>query len=606
MHVFRRFLRYYKPYRTVFWLDMACAMLVSVIDLIFPQLLNYLTRNVFTRSPQEVLSLLAPLAFGLLAMYLARYGGRFYITYQGHVMGARMESDMRQDLFDQFQRLSFSYYDHNNTGEMMSKLVSDLFDISELAHHGPENIFISLLKIFGSFVLLLWINVPMTLILLAVTLVMLAFSVWQNGKMRAVFMDNRRKIAGVNASLQDSLAGIRVVKSFANEDVERRKFSGSNLKFLDSKERNYKRMGIFHAGNNFFQGILFLTVLVSGGYFIANGQIDAVDLATYALYINIFINPIEVLVEFTEMFQKGFSGFKRFLEVMDTEPEIVDAPDARPLQDVKGVIDYNDVSFSYEKNETVLSHIQIHIDAGRTVALVGPSGGGKTTLCSLLPRFYDVTGGAVLIDGQDVRGLTLKSLRSAIGIVQQDVYLFSGTIRENIAYGKPDATDEEIVEAAKKANIHEFVMGLEDGYDTYVGERGARLSGGQKQRISIARVFLKDPPILILDEATSALDNESERHIQQSLEELARDRTTIVIAHRLSTIRNADEIIVIDDDGIRERGCHAELLQQNGLYARYYNMQFEGLEQAGHKKFPENKKCFPGIFKCTVKRGKLI
>ena len=580
MHVFRRFLRYYKPYRTVFWLDMACAMLVSVIDLIFPQLLNYLTRNVFTRSPQEVLSLLAPLAFGLFAMYLARYGGRFYITYQGHVMGARMESDMRQDLFDQFQRLSFSYYDHNNTGEMMSKLVSDLFDISELAHHGPENIFISLLKIFGSFVLLLWINVPMTLILLAVTLVMLAFSVWQNGKMRAVFMDNRRKIAGVNASLQDSLAGIRVVKSFANEDVERRKFSGSNLKFLDSKERNYKRMGIFHAGNNFFQGMLFLTVLVSGGYFIANGQIDAVDLATYALYINIFINPIEVLVEFTEMFQKGFSGFKRFLEVMDTEPEIVDAPDARPLRDVKGVIDYNDVSFSYERHETVLSHIQIHIDAGRTVALVGPSGGGKTTLCSLLPRFYDVTGGAVLIDGQDVRGLTLKSLRSAIGIVQQDVYLFSGTIRENIAYGKPDATDEEIVEAAKKANIHEFVMGLEDGYDTYVGERGARLSGGQKQRISIARVFLKDPPILILDEATSALDNESERHIQQSLEELARDRTTIVIAHRLSTIRNADEIIVIDDDGIRERGCHAELLQQNGLYARYYNMQFEGLEQA--------------------------
>ena len=580
MHVFKRFLRYYKPYRTVFWLDMACAMLVSVIDLIFPQLLNYLTRNVFTRSPQEVLSLLAPLAFGLLAMYLARYGGRFYITYQGHVMGARMESDMRQDLFDQFQRLSFSYYDHNNTGEMMSKLVSDLFDISELAHHGPENIFISLLKIFGSFVLLLWINVPMTLILLAVTLVMLAFSVWQNGKMRAVFMDNRRKIAGVNASLQDSLAGIRVVKSFANEDVERKKFSGSNLQFLDSKERNYKRMGIFHAGNNFFQGMLFLTVLVSGGYFIANGQIDAVDLATYALYINIFINPIEVLVEFTEMFQKGFSGFKRFLEVMDTEPEIVDAPDARPLRDVKGVIDYNDVSFSYERHETVLSHIQIHIDAGRTVALVGPSGGGKTTLCSLLPRFYDVTGGAVLIDGQDVRGLTLKSLRSAIGIVQQDVYLFSGTIRENIAYGKPDATDEEIVEAAKKANIHEFVMGLEDGYDTYVGERGARLSGGQKQRISIARVFLKDPPILILDEATSALDNESERHIQQSLEELARDRTTIVIAHRLSTIRNADEIIVIDEDGIRERGCHAELLQQNGLYARYYNMQFEGLEQA--------------------------
>ncbi len=577
MHILKKFLRYYKPYQAVFWIDMACAMLVSVIDLAFPQLLNYLTRSVFTRSADEVLRILPPLAFGLLLMYLVRFGGRYYITCQGHIMGARMESDMRQDLFDQYQRLSFSYYDRNNTGEMMSKLVSDLFDISELAHHGPENIFISLLKIFGSFALLLWINVPMTLILLAVTLVMLVFSVWQNKKMRAVFMDNRRKIAGVNASLQDSLAGIRVVKSFANETVEHEKFSASNLQFLRSKEKNYKRMGIFHAGNNFFQGMLFLTVLVSGGYFIAAGQIDAVDLATYALYINIFINPIEVLVEFTEMIQKGFSGFKRFIEVMETQPEIVDSPDARPLTNVHGVIDYRDVSFQYEKNETVLSHISIHIDAGKTVALVGPSGGGKTTLCSLLPRFYDVTGGSVLVDGQDVRGLTLESLRSAIGIVQQDVYLFSGTIRDNIAYGKPGATDEEIIAAAKRANIHEFVMGLEDGYDTFVGERGARLSGGQKQRISIARVFLKDPPILILDEATSALDNESERHIQQSLEELAKDRTTIVIAHRLSTIRNADEIIVIDDDGIEERGCHQELLEKNGLYARYYNMQFEGL-----------------------------
>ena len=577
MRVLKKFIHYYKPYQAVFWIDMACALLVSVIDLAFPQLLNYCTRSVFTRSAEEVLRILPLLAFGLLVMYLARFGGRYYITCQGHIMGARMESDMRQDLFDQFQRLSFSYYDRNNTGEMMSKLVSDLFDISELAHHGPENIFISLLKIFGSFALLLWINVPMTLILLAVTLIMLAFSVWQNKKMRAVFMDNRRKIAGVNASLQDSLAGIRVVKSFANESVEHKKFSESNLEFLRSKEKNYKRMGIFHAGNNFFQGMLFLTVLVSGGYFIAAGQIDAVDLATYALYINIFINPIEVLVEFTEMFQKGFSGFKRFLEVMETQPEIVDRPDARPLQNVHGVIDYRDVSFHYEKGDSVLSHIDIHIDAGKTVALVGPSGGGKTTLCSLLPRFYDVTGGCVQVDGQDVRDLTLESLRSSIGIVQQDMYLFSGTIRENIAYGKPDATEKEIIAAAKRANIHEFVMGLEDGYDTFVGERGARLSGGQKQRISIARVFLKDPPILILDEATSALDNESERHIQQSLEELAKDRTTIVIAHRLSTIRSADEIIVISDDGIVERGCHEQLLSQKGLYARYYNMQFEGL-----------------------------
>ena len=577
MRTLKAFLPSDKPYQAVFWIDLACAMLVSVIDLVFPQLLNYLTRSVFTQSPGEVLRILPPLAFGLLLMYLIRFGGRYYITCQGHVMGARMESDMRQDLFDQYQRLSFSYYDRNNTGEMMSKLVSDLFDVSELAHHGPENIFISLLKIFGSFALLLWINVPMTLILLAVTVVMLLFSVWQNGKMRAVFMDNRRKIAGVNASLQDSLAGIRVVKSFANEEVEHEKFSRSNLLFLRSKEKNYQRMGIFHAGNNFFQGMLFLTVLVSGGYFISVGQIDAVDLATYALYINIFINPIEVLVEFTEMFQKGFSGFRRFLEVMETQPEIVDAPDAKPLRNVRGVIDYKDVSFQYEKNETVLSHIDVHIDAGETVALVGPSGGGKTTLCSLLPRFYDVTGGSVQVDGQDVRTLTLESLRSSIGIVQQDVYLFSGTIRDNIAYGKPGATDEEIIEAARRANIHEFVMGLENGYDTFVGERGARLSGGQKQRISIARVFLKDPPVLILDEATSALDNESERHIQKSLEELAKDRTTIVIAHRLSTIRNADEIIVIDDDGIRERGCHDELLAKNGLYAKYYNMQFEGL-----------------------------
>ena len=577
MPVLKKFIQYYRPYQAVFWLDMVCAMVVSIIDLAFPQILNYLTRGVFTRSAVEIFSVLPMLALGLLAMYLVRFGGRYYITYQGHVMGARMESDMRQDLFDQFQRLSFSYYDRNNTGEMMSKLVSDLFDISELAHHGPENIFISLLKIVGSFVLLLYVNVPMTMILLAVTLVMLAFSVWQNRKMRAVFMDNRQKIAGVNASLQDSLAGIRVVKSFANEKLEHKKFSKSNLLFLESKERNYKRMGVFHAGNNFFQGMLFLTVLVSGGYFVAVGQIDAVDLATYALYINIFINPIEVLVEFTEMFQKGFSGFKRFLEVIETQPEIVDAPDAKPLQNVKGDIDYRDVSFSYEQNEAVLSHIDIHIDAGRTVALVGPSGGGKTTLCSLLPRFYDVTGGAVLVDGQDVRGLTLESLRSAIGIVQQDVYMFSGTIRENIAYGKPGASMEEIVEAAKRANIHDFVMGLEDGYDTFVGERGARLSGGQKQRISIARVFLKDPRILILDEATSALDNESERHIQQSLEELAKNRTTIVIAHRLSTIRNADEIIVIGDEGIEERGCHKELLAKGGLYAKYYNMQFEGL-----------------------------
>ena len=460
---------------------------------------------------------------------------------------------------------------------MMSKLVSDLFDISELAHHGPENVFISLLKIVGSFVLLMCINVPMTLILAAVTVIMLLFSVWQNGKMQAVFMDNRRKIATVNASLQDSLAGIRVVKSFANEELERKKFGRSNVEFLHSKERNYKRMGIFHAGNNFFQGMLYLTVLVSGGYFVAKGSLDPADLAVYALYIGIFVNPIEVLVEFTEMFQKGYSGFKRFVEVLETQPDITDSPGAKPLENVEGRIAFKNVSFSYDCSENVLEHIDIQIEAGKTVALVGPSGGGKTTLCSLLPRFYDVTDGCVTIDGQDIRSVTLKSLRSNIGIVQQDVYMFGGSIRDNIAYGKPGASDEEIVEAAKRANIHDFIVSLPEGYNTFVGERGARLSGGQKQRISIARVFLKDPRILILDEATSALDNESERHIQESLEELAKDRTTIVIAHRLSTIRNADEIIVLSDEGIVERGNHHELMQKDGLYASYYNMQFEGL-----------------------------
>ena len=577
MYFLKRFIKYYKPYKAVFFIDMFCAMIVSLVDLAFPQILNLLTNHLFTQNAELILKSLPWLGLGLLVMYIVRYLGRYYITYQGHVMGARMESDMRQELFDQYQRLSFSYYDQNNTGEMMSKLVSDLFDISELAHHGPENIFISILKIIGSFILLLLINIPMTLILLAVTVLMLVFSVNQNKKMRAVFMDNRRKIATVNASLQDSLAGIRVVKSFANEPVEHKKFERSNLQFLDSKERNYKRMGTFHAGNNFFQGMLFLTVLISGCFFIALGQIKATDLAIYALYINIFINPIEVLVEFTEMFQKGFSGFKRFVEVIDTQPEIVDTPGAKDIGVVKGDIAYNHVSFSYDDTNMVLEGIDIQIPAGKTVALVGPSGGGKTTLCSLLPRFYDVTAGSVTIDGKDVRNITLESLRKAIGIVQQDVYMFAGTIRDNIAYGKPDATMEEIVSAARQANIHEFVMGLEDGYDTYVGERGARLSGGQKQRISIARVFLKNPKILILDEATSALDNESERHIQDSLEELSKNRTTIVIAHRLSTIRRADEIIVISDDGIVERGNHSSLLERNGLYAKYYNMQFEGL-----------------------------
>jgi ATP-binding cassette subfamily B protein len=579
MFIFKKFIRYYKPYQLLFYSDMFCALIVSAIDLAFPQILSTLTKGLFTHSPAEILNTLGYVGAGLIVMYLIRYGCQYYITSWGHVMGARMESDMRQDLFDHLQRLPFSYYDKNNTGEMMSRLVSDLFDISELAHHGPENLFISALKIIGSFALLMLINVKMTLILLSVTIIMVTFSFYQNRKLKAIFMDNRKKIANVNSRVQDSLSGIRVVKSFANEEVESEKFRNSNLEFLDSKETGYKMMGSFHAGNNFFEGLLYATVLVFGGFFIANGSLQLTDLAVYALYIGIFINPLDVLINFTEQFQKGYAGFKRFVEVLQTEPEIVDKINAITLTDVRGKIVYKDVSFHYHKTAEVLDGVNISIDAGKTIALVGPSGGGKTTLCSLLPRFYDVTSGSVTIDGKDVRDVTLKSLRSNIGIVQQDVYMFAGSVRDNISYGKPDATDEEIIKAAKNANIHDFIMSLADGYDTYVGERGTRLSGGQKQRLAIARVFLKNPKILILDEATSALDNESERHIQASLEQLAKDRTTIVIAHRLSTIRNADEIIVINHKGIQERGSHEILLSQNGLYAKYYNMQFEGLEE---------------------------
>ena len=580
MKIMKKFIRYYRPYRKVFLFDMICAFGISIIDLAFPQILNYLNATLYLEDPQTIRRAILVLAAGLLVMYLVRAACKYYVSAQGHIMGARMERDMRKELFDQYERLSFSYYDKNNTGEMMSRLVSDLFDICEFAHHGPENVFISLLKIIGSFVLLCWIHVPLTLLLVVVTVAMLLFSLRQNKSMQATFMENRRKIAGVNASLQDTLGGIRVVKSFANEKIEREKFAESNERYLTSKIDNYHCMGWFQSGNNFFQGLLYVTILVGGAYFIAQGTLEPVALATYALYINIFVTPIEVLVEFTEMLQKGYSGFKRFNEVMETTVDIQDAPDAQELRDVKGVIDYKDVCFSYNAEESVLDHINIHIDAGRSIALVGPSGGGKTTICSLLPRFYDVDSGSITIDGKDIRSLTLESLRQNIGIVQQDVYLFAGSIGENIAYGKPGATMEEIIDAAKKANIHEFILSLPQGYDTYVGERGARLSGGQKQRISIARVFLKDPKILILDEATSALDNESERHIQKSLEELAKNRTSITIAHRLSTIRGADEIIVIGEKGIEERGTHEELLQLDNVYARYYRLQFEGLEES--------------------------
>jgi ATP-binding cassette subfamily B protein len=573
MKLIKRFIPYYKPYIGVFILDLICATILSLIDLTFPQFLRFFRATLFLQEPKVILSKLGIIAVLLIAMYLVRSACRFYVSYQGHMMGAKMESGMRRELFERFEAFSFSYYDTHNTGEMMSKLVSDLFDISELAHHGPENIFISVIKIVGSLILLLKINVPMTLCLMVVVFFMAIFTITQNKKMRATFADNRKKIAGINSSLQDTLGGIRVVKSFTGEDIEREKFDKSNVAFLSSKKQNYIRMGTFNAGNSLFEGLMFITVLVAGGYFIAKGQLTGEDLAIYALYINIFINPVNVLVEFTEQLQKGLAGFERFTEVMDTMPEILDAPDAGELKDVKGVIDFKNVSFSYEDEETVLENINLHVDAGKNVAIVGPSGGGKTTLCALIPRFYDTTGGQVCIDGVDVKTVTQKSLRSYIGIVQQDVYLFNGTIKDNIAYGKPDATMEEIVEAARNADLLDFIESLPNGFDTEVGERGTRLSGGQKQRISISRVFLKNPPILILDEATSALDNESERYIQESLDKLAVGRTTITIAHRLSTILGADEIIVLDGDGIKERGTHKELIKEGGLYEKYYKMQ---------------------------------
>ena len=571
MHTIKKFIPYYSPYKAVFFLDLICAAMISLIDLAYPQILRTMTKTVFAGKSSAILQALLPIGAAMLIMYIIQALCKYYVSYQGHMMGANMERDMRQQLFDHYEKLSFSYYDQNNSGQMMSKLVSDLFDISEMAHHGPENLFISLIKIIGSFVFLFVINRWLAIPLLVLVFFMILFSYSQNRRMQATFMDNRQKIGDINSSLQDTLAGIRVVQSFANEEIERDKFRHSNENFLHSKDANYRCMGSFMSGNLFFQGLMYLVTLAFGGWLIAKGQMETADLAMYALYIGIFISPIQILVELTEMMQKGLSGFRRFLAVVETEPDIVDAEDATPLENVKGTVEYEDVSFHYSDDDTlVLSDVSFRIDAGKSIALVGPSGSGKTTICSLLPRFYDVTGGSIRIDGKDIRSLSLESLRNNIGLVQQDVYLFCGSIKDNISYGKPGASIDEIIDAAKKANIHDFIMSLPDGYDSYVGERGTRLSGGQKQRISIARVFLKNPPILILDEATSALDNESERWIQHSLEELAKNRTTITIAHRLSTIRNADEILVVADTGIAERGTHEELLAANGIYA-YYN-----------------------------------
>lgn len=583
--MFKRFLSYYGPEKGLFIADTLCALTYAGIDLAFPIILRALTGGLFTQGAAAIMDGLLFLGVGLVVMYLVRTACVYFVSAQGHIMGARMESRMREDLFDQYERFSFGYFDAHSSGDMMSRVVNDLFDICEGAHHLPEWIIICGIKIVGALVILFTISSPLAAALTLVTVVFAVIMIRQNFRMREVFAENRTKISEVNSQLQDSLGGMRVVKSFANEETERAKFRAANDRYLESKVNQYHAMGAYQATSACMTAVHYLTIVLLGGYLVANNQMTAVDLATFALYISLFTSPIETLVNSTETFQKAIAGFRRMDEVLATLPDVQDAPDARPLEVGSGAIEYRDVCFSYKdvelggraEGKPVIDHLNLTIEPGETVALVGPSGGGKSTTCALLPRFYDIDAGSIEIDGQDVRTVTQESLRQAIGLVQQDVYLFDGTLRENIAYGRPGASDDEIVDAARRANIHEFIASLPEGYDTVVGERGGRLSGGQKQRVAIARVFLKNPSILILDEATSALDNESEEAVQESLERLAADRTTIIIAHRLSTIKNADRIATVEDGRVVEHGTHEELLARGGIYARYYRMQFEGV-----------------------------
>ena len=564
---------YYKPYKGLFLADMVFAMIGAAITLVIPLMVRYITGTVVLLPIEEASSTIIRLGIFMVLLVIVEGYCNYFIGYYGHVMGAKIEHDMRNEIFGHYQKLSFAFFDNQKVGHLLSRITSDLFDITELLHHGPEDVVISTIKLVGAFIILLMINAKLALVAIGFVVIMLLYAVGMNNRMRGAFRENRARIADINSQIEDSLSGIRVVKSFSNEETEMDKFEEGNSRFVASKKRTYRFMGSYNSGMGVFSTLITVGSLLMGAWLMMKGELSAADLVTFLLYINNFTEPVKKLVNFTEQFQNGYSGYERFLEIMSIAPDIKDKEDAQSLDRVKGEIQFEDVSFHYSENkENVLSHVNLDVKPGEYVALVGSSGAGKTTLCSLIPRFYDVTGGAVLLDGIDIRDVKLKDLRRQIGIVQQDVYLFDGTIRDNIAYGKPGASDEEIIAAAKRASIHDFIMELPQQYDTYVGERGTRLSGGQKQRISIARVFLKNPPILILDEATSALDNESERWIQRSLEELSQNRTTITIAHRLSTIRDADEIIVITEDGIAERGTHEELLDMNGVYAAYYNM----------------------------------
>lgn len=575
IHMLKRFISYYKPHKTLFFIDMFFAFLISIFDLVFPMF----TRNMINVIiPDGNMGLLLRWTMIMVFLFILRYISQYIVAYYGHVLGVRIEHDMRRDIFSHLQTLPFSYYDNTKTGHIMSRIVNDLRDITELAHHGPEDLFISTVMLLGSFFILLFIEWRLTLIIFAFIPVMIWFAIYKRKKMESAFRDVRKKIANVNSQLENSISGVRVAKSFTAEDYEIEKFNEGNAAFADARKKSYKVMAEFISGIGIVSSGLNLMVISLGGYFTYKGIIELGDLFAYTLYVNFFMQPIRRLTEFTQQLQDGMTGFERFQEVMNIAPDIVDSHDAKELNGVRGDIRFKDVTFSYNNGEDqVLRHLNLDVEAGKTVALVGPSGAGKTTLCHLIPRFYEISSGEITIDSINIKDITLKSLRKNIGLVQQDVFLFTGTIKENILYGNPSANDEQVMDAAKKASIHDFILTLPYGYDTFIGEKGVKLSGGQKQRISIARLFLKNPPVLILDEATSALDNETEILIQNALEVLARGRTTLVIAHRLSTIKNADEILVLTNNGVEERGSHVDLLEKDGIYSRLYNSQFKNL-----------------------------